>query len=261
MDELYHHGIKGQKWGVRNGPPYPIENKVMPKGTKLNSVSSYKNTKTYLNKDKIYTYNPDDEWDTKVYRGPFSYYLSVIRNPEIGLFGISKVYDHEFETTRDLKMPNSKERLAEFINTYNESPNVYMKELDDYWWKMEYRGIPFRTKFPEYTAKNGFPQKLTSDYVDIKSIYEIFNHMMENPERSKLTSEYLSKMMKKYDAMVDDNNVNVYNNAHDPVIVFNVKDTLNFVNKKGSEISMSEIKKYMKDVESELKKEGKILLF
>jgi len=23
-DELSHHGIKGQKWGVRNGPPYPL---------------------------------------------------------------------------------------------------------------------------------------------------------------------------------------------------------------------------------------------
>lgn len=22
--ELYHHGIPGQQWGVRNGPPYPI---------------------------------------------------------------------------------------------------------------------------------------------------------------------------------------------------------------------------------------------
>lgn len=21
---LFHHGIKGQKWGVRNGPPYPL---------------------------------------------------------------------------------------------------------------------------------------------------------------------------------------------------------------------------------------------
>ena len=22
--ELYHHGIKGQQWGVQNGPPYPL---------------------------------------------------------------------------------------------------------------------------------------------------------------------------------------------------------------------------------------------
>lgn len=27
-DELYHHGIKNQRWGVRNGPPYPLDAKV-----------------------------------------------------------------------------------------------------------------------------------------------------------------------------------------------------------------------------------------
>ena len=28
LDEyLAHHGIRGQKWGVRNGPPYPLGEK------------------------------------------------------------------------------------------------------------------------------------------------------------------------------------------------------------------------------------------
>ena len=24
---LKHHGIKGQKWGIQNGPPYPLDDK------------------------------------------------------------------------------------------------------------------------------------------------------------------------------------------------------------------------------------------
>lgn len=38
-DELYHHGIKGQKWGERHGPPYPLDSslsdgsKLLPKAT------------------------------------------------------------------------------------------------------------------------------------------------------------------------------------------------------------------------------------
>ena len=24
-NELYHHGILGQKWGNKNGPPYPLK--------------------------------------------------------------------------------------------------------------------------------------------------------------------------------------------------------------------------------------------
>lgn len=28
-DELRHHGIKGQKWGVKNGPPYPLNSEAL----------------------------------------------------------------------------------------------------------------------------------------------------------------------------------------------------------------------------------------
>lgn len=44
-DFLAHHGIKGQKWGVKNGPPYPLEDKEELKRRK----SDYKRRRTLTN--------------------------------------------------------------------------------------------------------------------------------------------------------------------------------------------------------------------
>lgn len=33
---LMHHGIQGQKWGVRNGPPYPLDEKILRNPFKMN---------------------------------------------------------------------------------------------------------------------------------------------------------------------------------------------------------------------------------
>ena len=30
-DYLMHHGIKGQSWGVQNGPPYPLDPSIIKK--------------------------------------------------------------------------------------------------------------------------------------------------------------------------------------------------------------------------------------
>lgn len=53
---LAHHGIKGQKWGVRNGPPYPLdkssESGKIERGTKGFIVSSNKFTEYALNPEK-----------------------------------------------------------------------------------------------------------------------------------------------------------------------------------------------------------------
>ena len=41
MEELTHSGVKGQRWGVRNGPPYPLS-KDISTGSRLKSTSSGK---------------------------------------------------------------------------------------------------------------------------------------------------------------------------------------------------------------------------
>lgn len=45
IDVLCHHGVKGQKWGVRNGPPYPLKNKKN-KANKKEATKTSKTTKT-----------------------------------------------------------------------------------------------------------------------------------------------------------------------------------------------------------------------
>lgn len=37
--ELYHHGVKGQKWGVKNGPPYPIQKNGFQDSTRISKTN------------------------------------------------------------------------------------------------------------------------------------------------------------------------------------------------------------------------------
>lgn len=48
--ELFHHGIKGQKWGVRNGPPYPLEKS--PKGGIIEEAIRSGKVKKTINREK-----------------------------------------------------------------------------------------------------------------------------------------------------------------------------------------------------------------
>ena len=50
---------------------------------------------------------------------------------------------------------------------------------------------------------------------DYKAAYEVFNHLMERAWEYGITRRYCKTMSEKYDAMVNDNNQEIYNHAHE----------------------------------------------
>lgn len=253
-DYICHYGRKNQKWGVRNGPPYPIEDTVLKAGTRLNSVSSTWSTDEYKNTGRsIYTYRPDELWDKKVYEGPFSEYLARYR-------GAKQLRIHEFETTADMKMPTSKERKDRFKELLNDKDKGnYVKEdlqtVRDQLIEYQVGSPKEREQYKNFDVNN----IKTED--DLKVAYDIFNHAMEASYYYKSTREYMDIMQKNYDAMVDDNNQGDYNDARDPIIVFNgrkfLKDVADY--KAPKYLTWDVVLNNSDEVQDEMEKQGKRL--
>lgn len=60
-DQLVHHGIKGQKWGVRNGPPYPIDSEKAERTTKSGKMKTIRQKLVNVPKEKFTKYALDAE--------------------------------------------------------------------------------------------------------------------------------------------------------------------------------------------------------
>lgn len=237
---IMHHGVKGQKWGVRNGPPYPIEDRVLRKGTKINTVQGGFSDNP-INKKAMYGYNPDDEWDSKVYKGPFSVYLKYYK-------GARFVEEHSYEVVEDLKMPTSKERIDEFISLFEKDEQV-MIDLKNV--QNVYRELGSSSKAALMDLDK---DERNEQYY--RNAYELFNHALENVAVYVSGAKYLDLMSQKYDAMVDDNNVNSYNAAHDPIIIFRANKVLKEIG-NFKIVTDKEIVENYKFISSELSKLGK----
>lgn len=70
---LVHHGIKGQKWGVRNGPPYPIKRSVSELPTYRLPASEYKHVMSEVSTHISDTQKEMDAFSKPI--GPYTYYF------------------------------------------------------------------------------------------------------------------------------------------------------------------------------------------
>ena len=270
LDSILHYGTVGMHHGVRkyqykdgsltpagrerygvgpardkNSTHYPIEDKVLPKGTKLNSIEYAYDPLDFKKKWK-YTYNPKNEWDSTVYRGPFSVYKSN--------FGQYPLKDASYEVKRDLKMPDSKERYEAFKKVYDENKKVAVKDLKNVQGILKQYGFDKQGERDKKSVEVNLSNLKTED--DYKAAYDVFNHAMENVNMFKTTKKYAKLMEKNFDAMVDDNNQGVYNDAQDPIIIFNQKD-LKWLNTDFK--VLDNMYNNYTDVKTKLNKQGKVV--
>lgn len=235
---LYHHGVKGQKWGVRryrnkDGSLTTAGKKrqnqlrnddiVITKGTQLNNLGSTRKLKLRNDRDdnyqKLFVYKESNKHDKDVYEGAFTKYIR--RRDKT-----NNIFKHKFENIDDLVSPSSKRRAELFVETYRQNPDLFMKQLnrtDEFARSRQAAGVKFSPGREVFIGKKIFDMK-TSD-IDLKKYgYGLFNmgNEWKDPQSVRVNNAYYKTLKKAgYNAIIDDNNRGIYNDANEPLIVLN----------------------------------------
>ena len=162
-NELYHHGILGQKWGKRNGPPYPLgASGRSATETKLSNNKDYgsnwwvDNTKEIkLNKDGSYTVPPGFKFNrvggaetrANLSGGLYVSYgkadaARYVRNLGPSLCGkLMKQYGthvQHISVKKPLKLASEQETINTTLNALKDNPEFFNKLKDTWLYSMSY---------------------------------------------------------------------------------------------------------------------------
>lgn len=253
-DELSHHGILKQKWGVRNGPPYPLkggayspaEKKAIYKERhkKRNSIYNKKHFDETLKKgtefktlsyDENRTKNTDmfyavtDKWDAHQYNALFNKPIPKPIYDENGKqIGTGQFYKYRItnEAKNDIKVASEDSGAEIFKELYSNNRDFYNYVTDKDRMRKDF--VDDKYKFRGYRKAKAVLEKVdrgeepTED--DVKTMYRMFNYII--PGESKDVSTQRAKFFKAagekgYGALLDTNDA-IYGGfkAKSPVIVF-----------------------------------------
>lgn len=176
-ESLSHHGIEGQKWGVRNGPPYPLGSGQHSKAEVRAMKKTYKQTKkTYYKKGK---------------KGNI-----VEKNKNLSATVKEKISQHSNEFN---SLKEAKNAPYDYLDKFTDSDTFekyFNKMVDDTFINrddnLEYLRKQMKLpKFGNDEAENNSIKDQIRERVKMGfGLYDVADYFMEDNPESEVTKEY-----------------------------------------------------------------------
>lgn len=206
---LRHHGILGQKWGKRNGPPYPLgggdysqaeKKAIYTKRKQRNSIYNKKHFDEVLKADKTtlstLSYNKDrtkgtdmfyathDVLDKHQYNALFNKKIPLTIYDEKGNSigtGLFMKYRIDNSLKKDIKVASEDSGAEVFRTLYKKDRDFYNFVMDS--GRMQSYFVNDKYKFKGYReARNVLNQMKRDDYIpsseDLQKVYRMFNYVI-----------------------------------------------------------------------------------
>jgi len=271
-NDLQHHGILGQKWGVKNGPPYPLKggdytrtkqraiketrkskysrynkkhfDQIIKEGTDLQTLA--RNPQRTKDTDMFYAAYTKADKDR--YNALFNHKTPQTLYDENGnSIGTGKTYKWAIENkaTKDIKIASRDTGAKAVMNLYENNRDFYNfvrdpKRLASYLHSMyvpdgkKYRKVLSKLQDPEYTPTDK----------DLLNLYDMVNCAIPNQNKDVVTQRAkLFTALKKdgYGAVLDINDaINHPLASNSPVIVF---DPSAYILKRARQTTMVDVAK------------------
>ena len=262
VDQLYHHGILGQEWGVRNGPPYPLKGGDYSYSEKSKIYRARKNKYSIYNKkhfdktieadtklttlsyDKNRTKNADmfyaayDKADKHLYNALFNRKIPQdILDDKGNSIGTGMFYKYRINNTAksNIKVASEDSGAKQFTELYNQNRDFYNFVTDPS--RMESHFVKSKYKFRGYRQAKKSLDRIregrTPSTEDLKQVYRMFNYVIPSDgggdsRRAKDVTTQRAKFFNSlgkagYGACLDTNDA-IYGGfkAKAPVIVFDM---------------------------------------
>lgn len=113
MTYLVHHGIKGQSWGVRNGPPYPLGSAAKSAKEKKADRSEKKKYTARSSGENIARRIISKKGDKKVgFAAELAIYTAIQLAPLLAYLGIAAVFSYSIKKDKEKEEAEAESRFA-----------------------------------------------------------------------------------------------------------------------------------------------------